>query len=175
MLSKSLIYLSAEGWAVLPLLVVWPEATQSWTLQALWWGYWQPPRGLIQTWISQHCCCQCPCHHGRPSWPAPPQETLKHSQAGLAQSSMGSLLLSPGYWYGQGFVCALQQSLVSSSSVEVHRPQDWKRSVSFLIPKKGNAKECSNHHIISHASKVMLKSFKLGFSSKWTSRCRNWI
>ena len=55
---------------------------------------------------------------------------------------------------------------VSSSSVEVHRPQDWKRSVSFLIPKKGNAKECSNHHIISHASKVMLKSFKLGFSSK---------
>ena len=55
---------------------------------------------------------------------------------------------------------------VSFSSVEVHRPQDWKRSVFFLIPKKGNAKECSNHHIILHASKVMLKSFKLGFSSK---------
>ena len=39
-------------------------------------------------------------------------------------------------------------------------PQDWKRSVFIPIPKKGNAKECSNHHtiaLISHASKVMLK------------------
>jgi len=39
-------------------------------------------------------------------------------------------------------------------------PQDWKRSVVILIPKKGNAKECSNYHtiaLISHASKVMLK------------------
>ena len=39
-------------------------------------------------------------------------------------------------------------------------PQDWKRSVFIPIPKKGNAKECSNYHIIAlipHASKVMLK------------------
>ena len=39
-------------------------------------------------------------------------------------------------------------------------PQDWKRSVFILIPKKGNAKECSNYRTIayiSHASKVMLK------------------
>ena len=39
-------------------------------------------------------------------------------------------------------------------------PQDWKRSVFIPIPKKGNAKECSNYHIsvlISHVSKVMLK------------------
>ena len=39
-------------------------------------------------------------------------------------------------------------------------PQDWKRSRFILIPKKGNAKECSNYHtvaLISHASKVMLK------------------
>ena len=38
--------------------------------------------------------------------------------------------------------------------------QDWKRSVFIPIPKKGNAKECSNYHtsaLISHASKVMLK------------------
>ena len=37
-------------------------------------------------------------------------------------------------------------------------PQDWKRSVLFPIPNKGNAKECSNYHtivLISHASKVM--------------------
>ena len=39
-------------------------------------------------------------------------------------------------------------------------PQDWKRSVFIPIPKKGNAKECSNYYtiaLISHASKVMLK------------------
>ena len=37
-------------------------------------------------------------------------------------------------------------------------PQDWKRSVFIPVPKKGNAKECSNYHIIaliSHASKVL--------------------
>ena len=40
------------------------------------------------------------------------------------------------------------------------RPQDWKRSVFLPIPKKGNAKECSNYHTIAlilQASKVMLK------------------
>ena len=39
-------------------------------------------------------------------------------------------------------------------------PQDWKRSVFIPIPKKGDAKECSNYRtfaLISHASKVMLK------------------
>ena len=39
-------------------------------------------------------------------------------------------------------------------------PQDWKWSVFISVPKKGNAKECSNHGtiaLISHASKVMLK------------------
>ena len=39
-------------------------------------------------------------------------------------------------------------------------PQDWKRSVFIPIPKKGNAKECSNYctiALISHSSKVMLK------------------
>ena len=38
-------------------------------------------------------------------------------------------------------------------------PQDWKKSVFIPIPKKGNAKECSNYHtiaLISHTSKVML-------------------
>ena len=47
-------------------------------------------------------------------------------------------------------------------------PQDWKRSVFIPIPKKGNAKECSNNHTIAlnaHASKVMPKFSKQGFSS----------
>ena len=39
-------------------------------------------------------------------------------------------------------------------------PQDWKRSIFIPVPKKGNAKECSNYRtiaLISHASKVILK------------------
>ena len=44
----------------------------------------------------------------------PLRETLKHSQAGLAQSLVGSLLLFPGSWYTQGFACALQKSLFPS-------------------------------------------------------------
>ena len=42
-------------------------------------------------------------------------------------------------------------------------PQDWERSLFIPIPKKGNAKECSNYHttaFISHASKVMLKTLQ---------------
>ena len=41
-----------------------------------------------------------------------------------------------------------------------HWPQDWKRLVFIPIPKKGNARECSNYPtivLISHTSKVMLK------------------
>jgi len=42
-------------------------------------------------------------------------------------------------------------------------PQGWKRSVFISIPKKGNAKQCSNLHttaLISHASQIMLKIFQ---------------
>ena len=47
-------------------------------------------------------------------------------------------------------------------------PHDWKWSVFIPIPKKVNAKECSNYctiALISHASEVYSKSFKLGFNS----------
>ena len=43
-------------------------------------------------------------------------------------------------------------------------PQDYKRFVFITIPKKGNAKECSNYRtiaLISHASKVMLKTLQV--------------
>ena len=45
-------------------------------------------------------------------------------------------------------------------------PQDWKRSVLIPIPKKGNAKECSNYPtiaLISHTSKVIHKIFQARF------------
>ena len=48
--------------------------------------------------------------------------------------------------------------------------QDWKRSVFIPIPKKGNAKECSNYltiALISHASKCS-KLSKRAFNSAWT-------
>ena len=48
-----------------------------------------------------------------------------------------------------------------SANLETQQwPQDWKMSVFIPIPKKRNAKECSNYcttALISHASKVMLK------------------
>ena len=45
-------------------------------------------------------------------------------------------------------------------------PRDWKRSVFIPIPKKGNAKECSNYHtiaLISHTSKAMFKILQASF------------
>ena len=51
-------------------------------------------------------------------------------------------------------------------------PQDWKRSVFIPIPKKGNAKECSDYHtiaLISQASKVMLKILQDVYS--WKKSC----
>ena len=53
-------------------------------------------------------------------------------------------------------LCSICQQIWKSQQ----GPQDWKRSVFIPIPKKGNAKECSNYCItalISHTSKVMLK------------------
>ena len=47
-------------------------------------------------------------------------------------------------------------------------PHDWKSSVFIPIPKKGNAKECSNYCTIpftSHASKVMVKILQASFSN----------
>ena len=72
---------------------------------------------------------------------------------------------------GDGIPVELFQILEDDAINELHSiceqiwktqrwPQDWKRSVFIPIPKKGNAKECSNYRtiaLISHASKVMLK------------------
>ena len=60
-------------------------------------------------------------------------------------------------------------------------PQDWKRSVFIPIPKKANAKECSEYHtiaLISHASKVMLKILQVRlqqYHEPRTSRCSSWF
>ena len=57
-------------------------------------------------------------------------------------------------------------------------PPDWKRSVFITIPKKGNAKDCSNYRtivLISHASKVMLKILQARLQQYRTSRCSSWF
>ena len=46
------------------------------------------------------------------------------------------------------------------------QPQEWKRSVFVPIPKKGDAKECSNYCtivLLSHANKIMLKILQVQF------------
>ena len=72
---------------------------------------------------------------------------------------------------GDGFLVELFQILKDDAVKVLHSvcqqiwkaqqwPQDWRRSVVIPIPKKGNAKECSNYctiALISHASKIMLK------------------
>ena len=80
---------------------------------------------------------------------------------------LGSIATKGG---GDGITAELFQILEDGAVKVLHSicqqiwktqwPQDWKRSVSIPIPKKGNVKECSNYLIIaltSHASKVMLK------------------
>ena len=71
---------------------------------------------------------------------------------------------------GDGILVELFQTLKNDAVKALHStcqqiwntqqwPQHWRRSVFISIPKKGNAKECSNYHkiaLISHASKVML-------------------
>ena len=72
---------------------------------------------------------------------------------------------------GDGISVELFQILIDDAVKVLHsicqqiwktqqEPQDWKRSVFIPIPKKGNAKECSNYRtiaLISHTIKVMLK------------------
>ena len=68
---------------------------------------------------------------------------------------------------GDGIPAKLQDDAIEVLHSLCHKfgkpqqwPQDWKRSIFIPIPKKGSAKECSNHPtsaLISYASKVMLK------------------
>ena len=64
---------------------------------------------------------------------------------------------------GDGILVELFQILKDDAVKLLHsicQQLDWKRSVFIPIPKKGNAKECSNYHtiaLISHTRKVMLK------------------
>ena len=94
-LSKTLIRLSADGWGWDPsLLVVWPEASQHWSLPELFGGanggLWE---GSHQGVLPRTSAASVLVLTVRHSHPLPLQETLQHQQVGLVQSPMGSLLL----------------------------------------------------------------------------------
>ena len=87
--------------------------------------------------------------------------------------ALGSITMSKASG-GDGIPVELFQILKDDSVKVLHSicqqiwetqqwPQDWKRLIFIPIPKKSNAKECSNYHtiaLISHASKVTLKSLQ---------------
>ena len=84
--------------------------------------------------------------------------------------ALGSITTNKGSG-GDGILVELFQILKDDAVKVLHTicqktwkpqqwPQDWKRSVFILVPKKGNAKECSDYctvALISHTGKVMLK------------------
>ena len=79
--------------------VVLPEAK-------LWWGNGSNGNLLQKAscWGSWDCYSQCPDPKADHCWPTPLSETPGHSQASMAQSLVGSLLLFSGTWCSQGFV-----------------------------------------------------------------------
>ena len=78
-------------------------------------------------------------------WPPPPLETPGHSQASLAQSLVGTLLLFPGSWYTKGFLCAFQESVspvLSKFWIKSHWPpksKPWGFSVPLPDPQVGKS------------------------------------
>ena len=99
---------------------------------------------------------------------------ITHLEPGILECevkwALGSITMNKGSG-GDGIPVELFQILKDDTVKVLHSicqeiwktqqcPQDWKRSVFIPIPKKGNAKQCSNScaiAFISHASKVMLK------------------
>ena len=77
------------------LLVVWPETTQHWSLQVVWWGKWQPPGGLTPISTSQNCCCQCLCPHGEPQPPPTSVGDLPTPASWFGSTSYGVTALFP--------------------------------------------------------------------------------
>ena len=104
MLSKVWIQFSVDWWDCVPSLLF--DLRQSY-------GGGNEDNGyLLQKVPPTHCCTQCPQPCSRPPLThASTRETPGHSRASLGPSLVGSLLLSPGSWCTQVFVCALQESV----------------------------------------------------------------
>ena len=95
---------------------------------------------------------------------------ITHLEPDILEWALGSITVNKTSG-GEGIQAELFQTLKDDAMKVLHSicqqiwktwqwPQDWKRSVFIPIPKKDNAKECSNYYtiaLISHPSKVILK------------------
>ena len=132
MLSKSLIQFSVDGWSCVPfLLFTWGQTMVE-------------VMKIIGTSFKRSHACTAALSAPNPEAghhrPTPPLETPGHSQASLGQSLEGSLLLYPGSWCIQGFICALQESVSQSwgsSVVKSHWPPR-SNSLGVLSPFAGS-------------------------------------
>ena len=133
-LSKTLICFSADGWGWVPsLLVVWPEATQHWSLPGLFGG------AHDRLWEGSHqgvppitSAASVPVPMVSYSHPLPLQETLQHQQVRLVQYPLGSLLLPLGPDVHTTF-CVPSKSGVSVSPSPVKVLQSNATSLQCLI------------------------------------------
>ena len=100
MLSKSLIQFSIDGWGSVPYLLF--------DLKPNYGGGNEDNGDLLQRSHGDTASLSAPDPAAGHCRPMPLLETPGHSQASLGQSLVGSLLLSPGSWCTQDFVCALQ-------------------------------------------------------------------
>ena len=103
MLSKSLIQFSVEGRGFVSSLLF--------DLRPNYGGGNEDNDDLLQKVPRMHCYTQCPNPAAGHHQSTPPLKTPEHSQASLGQSLVGPLLLYPGSWCTQCFVCAHQESV----------------------------------------------------------------
>ena len=106
MLSKTLIQSSIDEWSCVPsLLFIWGQIMVK-VMKIMATSFKRPHAGTA-TLSGPNPAAG---HHQPTLLPG----TSGHSQASLGQSLVGSVLLSPGSWFAQGFFCALQESVSQS-------------------------------------------------------------
>ena len=107
---ETLSSLSVDEWCcVPPLLVIWPEASQHWSLQTVGWGQvlvreWLLSGGLMPMTTCQNCCCQCPspCSEPQPLPSSTGDPPILAGKSGLVSYEVTTF--SPGCWCTQDHV-----------------------------------------------------------------------
>ena len=102
-------HLLADRWGSVPILsVVWPEASQHWSLQAAEWAWWCAPGGLMPMSAIQNCCCQCLWPRREPGHP-PTSAGDPPILASRSGTFSYGVTFSPGSLCAWNLVCALQE------------------------------------------------------------------
>ena len=105
MFNKCVIQFSVDGWGCVPSLLF--------DLRLNYAGSNENNGNLLQKGHARTAVLNAPSPAAGHRQPTLPPENPGHSQASLSQSLVGSLLLSSGSWFTQGFVCVLQESVSS--------------------------------------------------------------